>query len=196
MAFKRTSKTASAKARQKVPSRHHDRGRAPALPEHPLSPNRSQERSLAICPISKASARTMKKRSARCGSLSTRPSTKRRPRCTSSASPAPWSPRLGAGRFYTDKVTEAKDATAKLANDYRDEDRDAPVGFDSKAQRIREFAADMAMQAYALLAAAEGAINAYKEITGEDWKAYESQAQGPATVERRSAAAELSAFEG
>ncbi|VTZ48753.1 conserved hypothetical protein [Methylocella tundrae] len=103
---------------------------------------------------------------------------------------------LGAGRFYTDKVTEAKDATAKLANDFRDEDRDAPVGFDSKAQRIREFAADMAMQAYALLAAAEGAINAYKEITGEDWKAYESQAQGPATVERRSAAAELSAFEG
>ena len=103
---------------------------------------------------------------------------------------------VGAGRFYSGKVTEAKDATAKLANDYRDEDRDGPVGFESKAERIRQFAAEMAMQAYALLAAAEGAVSAYKEITGEDWKAYEAAPQGPATVERRSATAELSAFEG
>lgn len=103
---------------------------------------------------------------------------------------------LGAGRFYSEKVSEAKNATAKLSSDHRDEDRDAPVGFDSKAQRTRQFAADMAMQAYALLAAAEGALIAYKEITGEDWKAYDAPAEGASTVERRSATAELSAFEG
>ena len=49
----------------------------------------------------------------------------------------------GAGQFYSKAVTEARDATAKLANDTRDEDMDGPVGFDSKAQRKREFAADM-----------------------------------------------------
>ena len=103
---------------------------------------------------------------------------------------------VGAGRFYSDKVTEAKDATAKLANDHRDEDRDAPAGFESRAERVREFAAGMAMQAYALLAAAEGAVDAYKEITGEDWKAYQAPAQGPATVDRRSADAQLSALQG
>ncbi len=37
---------------------------------------------------------------------------------------------------------------------------------------------------------------AYKQITGEDWKAYQAAPQGPAPVERRSANAELSAFEG
>jgi hypothetical protein len=53
----------------------------------------------------------------------------------------------GAGQFYSRAVTEAREATAKLANDSRDEDRDGPVGFDSQAQRKREFAADMDAQA-------------------------------------------------
>lgn len=56
----------------------------------------------------------------------------------------------GAGQFYSKAVTEAKDATAKLANETRDEDIDGPVGFDSKAQRKREFAAEMGLQAHAL----------------------------------------------
>ncbi|TRL28973.1 hypothetical protein FM996_18015 [Methylosinus sporium] len=99
----------------------------------------------------------------------------------------------GAGRFYSDKLTEARALTAKLANDSRDEDRDAPAGFESKAQRARQFAADLAMQSYALLAAAHGAIDAYLEITGEDWKPYVAQSEGE-TVERKSAAAELGAF--
>ncbi len=102
---------------------------------------------------------------------------------------------LGAGEFYTTKVTEARDATAKTANEFRDEDRDSPAGFDSRAERVRQFAAEMAMQAYALLAAAEGAIAAYKEITGEDWKAYQAPVQGPATVERRAPAAQMGAFQ-
>ena len=41
----------------------------------------------------------------------------------------------GAGKFYSDKVTQAKDLTAKLANDDRDEDREGVSGFDSRATR-------------------------------------------------------------
>lgn len=100
----------------------------------------------------------------------------------------------GAGSFYSNKVSEARDLTSKLANDHRDEDRDAPAGFESKAQRARQFAADLAMQAYALLAAAEGAAAAYVEITGENWKPYTPAGEGQ-SVERKSAAAELSAFD-
>jgi len=98
----------------------------------------------------------------------------------------------GAGNFYSDKVSEARNLTSALANDHGDEDRDAPAGFESKAIRARKFAAEMAMQSYAMLAAAEGAVNAYKEITGEAWKAF--VAPNEQSVERRSAAAELSAF--
>lgn len=90
-------------------------------------------------------------------------------------------------------MTEACTLTSKLANDARDEDRDAPAGFDSRAQRARQFAADLAMQAYALLAAAHGAIDAYLEITGEDWKPYVAPSEGQ-SVERKSAEAEMSAF--
>ena len=101
---------------------------------------------------------------------------------------------VGAGRFYSEKVSEARAATAR-AGDGGD-DREAPVGLESKAQRIREFAADMATQSYALLAAAHGAVNAYKEITGEEWKAYQAPTEGAASVERRSATAQLGAFGG
>ena len=49
----------------------------------------------------------------------------------------------------------------------------------------------MAMQAYALLAAADGAIDAYKELTGEDWKAYGAPAEPQ--VEKKAATAEMGA---
>lgn len=101
---------------------------------------------------------------------------------------------FGAGNYYSLKVSEARNLTSSLANDHRDEDRDAPIGFDSKAHRVREWAAKMAMQAYALLAAAEGAVTAYKEITGEDWKPYVAENEASQTVERKSSAAEMSAF--
>ena len=99
---------------------------------------------------------------------------------------------VGAGRFYSDKVSEARAATARGGDGGADQE--APAGLESKAQRIREFAAEMAMQSYALLAAAQGAVNAYKEITGEDWKAYQAQAEGAAAMEKRSAEAQLGAF--
>ena len=52
----------------------------------------------------------------------------------------------------------------------------------------------MAMQAYALLAAAHGAIDAYKDLTGEEWKAYE--AKPDAQVEQKAAASQMGAFGG
>jgi hypothetical protein len=64
---------------------------------------------------------------------------------------------VGAGRFYSTKVSEARTATARAADGGGDE-RGTPIGLESKAQRTREFAAEMAMQACALLGAAHGAV--------------------------------------
>ena len=102
----------------------------------------------------------------------------------------------GAAQFYGNKVSEARNLTTALANDRRDEDRDGVSGFESKADRARMFAAQMAMQSFALLAAAEGAVHAYAHITGETWKAYEAPQAAPTSTQRRSAAAELDAFGG
>ena len=100
----------------------------------------------------------------------------------------------GAAGFYQSKVTQARDLTAKLANEDRDEDRDGVYGFETKAARARHFAAQTGITAYTLLAAAEGAVHAYAEITGEEWKPYEAPLAAPATVSRQSAAAEMAAF--
>ena len=102
----------------------------------------------------------------------------------------------GAGQFYSKAVSDARQTTAKLSNDARDEDLDGPAGFDSRAQRKREFAAVMGLQAHALLAAAEGAVAAYADVTGEAWKPYERQAElGVPAVTRQAAAAQMAAFE-
>ncbi|WP_026622987.1 HEPN domain protein (plasmid) [Ensifer sp. WSM1721] len=102
----------------------------------------------------------------------------------------------GAGQFYSRAVTEARDATAKAANDARDEDLDGPVGYDSAAQRKREFAADMGVQAHALRMAAEGAVAAYAEIVGETWKPFDRPVENPGhNLDRKAAAAQMSAFE-
>ena len=100
----------------------------------------------------------------------------------------------GAGQFYGQKVSQAKDLTARLANDHRDEDRDGPSGFEDRAARARSFAAEMGLQAYALLAAAQGAVDAYAQMIGEDWKPYEAPRPVSENVGRQSAAAEMAAF--
>jgi hypothetical protein len=105
---------------------------------------------------------------------------------------------FGAAQFYGTKKSAAMELTSKLLNDERDErdeDREGPAGFESKAERARLFAAEMALQAFALMAAAEGAIAAYAEITGEDWKPYEAPAAQAASVSRKSASVEMAAFE-
>lgn len=101
----------------------------------------------------------------------------------------------GAGQFYSRAVTEARDATAKGANDTRDEDIDGPVGFDGAAQRKREFAADMGLQAHALRSAAEGAVTAYEDVVGEAWKPFERIVENPGqTVDRKAAALQMAAL--
>ena len=102
---------------------------------------------------------------------------------------------FGAAQFYGTKKSAAMELTSKLLNDDRDEDRDGPAGFESKAERARLFAAEMALQSFALMAAAEGAIAAYADITGEDWKPYEAPTAPAATVARKSAAVEMAAFQ-
>jgi hypothetical protein len=101
----------------------------------------------------------------------------------------------GAGQFYSRAVAEARDATAKAANDVRDEDLDGPVGFDSAAQRKREFAADMALQSHALRMAAEGAVAAYEQVVGERWKPFERPVDHPGqAVDRKAAELQLAAL--
>ncbi|RUW21522.1 hypothetical protein [Mesorhizobium sp. M1E.F.Ca.ET.041.01.1.1] len=101
----------------------------------------------------------------------------------------------GAGQFYSRAVTEARDATAKAANDTRDEDLDGPVGFDSAAQRKREFAADMGVQCHALRMAAEGAVAAYEQVVGERWKPFERAIENPGqSVDRKAAELQLAAL--
>lgn len=101
----------------------------------------------------------------------------------------------GAGQFYSRAVTEARDATAKASNDARDEDLDGPVGYDSAAQRKREFAADMGIQAHALRMAAEGAVAAYERVIGETWKPFDRPVENPgASLDRKAAAAQMDAL--
>jgi hypothetical protein len=103
---------------------------------------------------------------------------------------------FGAGQFYSRAVGEAREATAKLSNDIRDEDLDGPVGFESAAQRKREFAAAMALQSHALRMAAEGAVAAYEQVIGEAWKPFERQPEpaGGETVGKKAAATQMAAF--
>ncbi|WOS67010.1 MULTISPECIES: hypothetical protein [Sinorhizobium] len=102
----------------------------------------------------------------------------------------------GAGQFYSRAVTEARDATAKAANDVRDEDLDGPVGYDSAAQRKREFAADMGVQAHSLRMAAEGAVAAYAQVIGEAWKHFDRPVEQPGhSLNRKAAEAQISAFD-
>ncbi|MBU7589982.1 MAG: hypothetical protein KAF42_12290 [Sphingopyxis terrae] len=101
----------------------------------------------------------------------------------------------GAGQFYSRAVTEARDATAKAANDARDDDRDGIVGYDSSAQRKREFAADMGIQAFALRMAAEGAVAAYEHVVGEAWKPFDRPVDNPGqSLDRKAAEAQMDAL--
>ena len=100
----------------------------------------------------------------------------------------------GAGDFYQKRVTVMRDMHSAVANDDRDEDRDGPVGFESKLARSRQFCAELAAQAFVLLASATGAVAAYEEVTGDKWKPYEKQNAQP--VSKQAAAAQLAAFGG
>ena len=96
------------------------------------------------------------------------------------------------GEFYDAKVAEARRANARLHCEARDEDLPGVAGFDSRAQRTREFAAQLAMQATSLLAAAEGAVQAFEQLIGETWRPYTPPAA--VSLDRRAGEAQLAAF--
>ena len=84
---------------------------------------------------------------------------------------------------------------AKAASDARDDDRDGIVGYDSSAQRKREFAADMGIQAFSLRMAAEGAVAAYEHAVGESWKPFDRPVDNPGqTLDRKAAEAQMDAL--
>jgi len=101
----------------------------------------------------------------------------------------------GAGSFFDTKAKAARDATSAIANEDRDEDRDGVDGGENKAQRACRFAAEVALQAYALLAAAHGAIDAYAHVCGQDWKPYAPAAQAPGqSLSQQAIKAQANAF--
>ena len=52
------------------------------------------------------------------------------------------------------------------------------------------------LQAHVLRMAAEGAVSAYEDITGEDWKPYARQIEQPVnSVDQKAASAQMAAFE-
>ncbi len=91
---------------------------------------------------------------------------------------------FGAGQPLSQKATEARGLTTKIVRRCRDGDPGGVAGFDGKARRALAFAAEMGMQAFAQLAAATGTVQAYRAITGEEWKAYVAPLADP----RRSSA--------
>ncbi len=96
----------------------------------------------------------------------------------------------GAGNFYDGKAAQARDATSAIAN----EDRNGIDGLQNRAQRACEFAAVVGLQAYALLAAAHGAIDAYAHVCGQDWKPYEGSQTTGRTISRQAITAQVGAF--
>jgi len=101
---------------------------------------------------------------------------------------------VSAARFYDTKRHAARELASKF-NELRDEDQDGASGFESKLERAQLFAAEMAWQSLATLAAAEGAVSAYHHITGNDWKPYVGNTQEGRTVSAQSAAVRASAFD-
>lgn len=93
--------------------------------------------------------------------------------------------------FYHERVSAARRLTTRIDCDDRDEDRAPVYGFDTPAERAREFAAKGALAAYALLASAEGAVRAFAELIGEDWKPYTPTTPKYRGVRRRAAEYEL-----
>jgi hypothetical protein len=96
-----------------------------------------------------------------------------------------------AAGFYINRVLQARELSSKLTNEDRDEDREGVYGFESRAARFRQFAAEAGLSAYALMAVAEAAVAAHLHVTGEDWRPYAPRED----VSRRAAATELAAFE-
>ena len=84
-----------------------------------------------------------------------------------------------AGQFHGQKATHGRDMTSSFANDYGDEGRGGPYGFEDRAAPAGLFAAETDLRACTLLAAAEGAVSAFTQIAGETWKPLRAGAPPP-----------------
>ncbi|MBB2158095.1 hypothetical protein HLH33_17635 [Gluconacetobacter diazotrophicus] len=102
---------------------------------------------------------------------------------------------VSTAQFYDTKAAEARNLSSAIANEHRDEDRMGVDGGENDAARARAFAAQLGVQAFALLVAAEGAVSAYAQITGEEWKPFARSVTPQRSVARRAAAEELSCFD-
>ena len=100
----------------------------------------------------------------------------------------------GAGTFYDTKAKTAQDLASAISNEDRDEDRPGVDGTANKAERAADFAANVGLQAFALLAAADGALDAYHHAIGKEWKPYEG-ATAMQGVARQAIAERLGAFD-
>jgi len=100
----------------------------------------------------------------------------------------------GAGTFYDTKAKLARDASSAIGNEDRDEDRQGIDGGENRAQRACRFAAEVGLQAYALLAAAEGAVDAYAHVCGRDWKPYEGNQTPGRAIGRQAITLQADAF--
>jgi hypothetical protein len=96
----------------------------------------------------------------------------------------------GAGTFYDTKAKLARDASSAIGN----EDRQGIDGGENRAQRACRFAAEVGLQAYALLAAAEGAVDAYAHVCGRDWKPYEGSQTPGRAIGRQAITLQADAF--
>lgn len=108
-----------------------------------------------------------------------------------------------AGLLYDNKAAEARRLSSAVSNDDRDGDR---LGIDgghdnrdydtaNRAERACIFAAEMGLQAHALLAAAEGAVDAYYAAFAKDWKPYEGNNNNAPAVREQALAVRASAFD-
>ena len=101
---------------------------------------------------------------------------------------------LKSAEFADKKQDAAREFGSKLRNEARDGDRSGVAGFSSAHERLRDLAASTTLQAYALMAAAEGALSAYEMVIGEAWKPFAaSSASG--SVSKRAVDEEMSAFD-
>ena len=91
-------------------------------------------------------------------------------------------------------MRQARAINSKLHNEDRDEDRHGLAGFDSRAQRAREFAAELALQAHAILAAAEGAVEAFEHLIGDVWRPWTPAPHPCHSLARQVAEAQFAAF--
>ncbi|MGH2871400.1 MAG: hypothetical protein ACRDL5_02950 [Solirubrobacteraceae bacterium] len=100
----------------------------------------------------------------------------------------------GAAKFYGQKKSEALAIYVPVLNDERSEDREGVYGFETKGQRTASFAAQMGLQAYALMAAAHGACSAFEHITGDIWKPHEQTATVATNPSQQATAAMIAAL--